>query len=150
MKAFEFTTSFKANIPTKLGLFSDIHWDSPDCDKETLMQHLNYCRLDGRYILINGDFFDAILLGDKKRATPSVIEHKDNQLNVKINEAYEFLKPYQKNILFIGAVDHTRQGNFSIALHILLRIISKICPSFNIGGKKFHLFIDFSYMTYII
>ena len=68
MKAFEFSTPFKANVPMKLGLFSDIHLDSPDCDKTTFKEHLDYCLKDNRYILINGDLFDAILLKDQKRA----------------------------------------------------------------------------------
>lgn len=106
MKAFEFTTPFRANLPVKLGLFSDIHWDSPDCDKDSLTEHFNYCLQDGRYILINGDFFDAILLGDKKRAVPHNIEHKDNQLNVKLEETAHFLTPYKDNILFMGRGNH--------------------------------------------
>lgn len=131
MKAFEFITPLKANMPVKLGLFSDIHWDSPDCDKETLTQHLNYCHLDGRYILINGDFFDAILLGDKKRATPSVIEHKDNQLNVKLEEAAHFLTPYKENILFMGRGNHES----SILKYNGLDLLQMLTTLLNAGEK---------------
>lgn len=106
MKAFCFDTPIKAGQPTKLGLFSDIHWDSPDCDRETLTQHFDYCLLDQRYILINGDFFDAILLKDMKRAVPHNTEHRDNQLNVKLEEAAHFLTPYKDQILFIGRGNH--------------------------------------------
>lgn len=106
MKAFEFTTLMKANVPTKLGLFSDIHWDSPDCDMPTLTQHFDYCLKDNRYILINGDFFDAILLKDIKRAVPHNTEHRDNQLNVKLEEAAHFLTPYKNNILFMARGNH--------------------------------------------
>lgn len=106
MKAFEFTTLIKANVPTKLGLFSDIHFDSPDCDKESLIQHFNYCLADGRYILINGDLFDAILLKDMKRAVPHNTDHRDNQLNVKLEEMAHFLTPYKNQILFIGRGNH--------------------------------------------
>ena len=41
MKAFEYTTPWHSYIPTKVGLFSDIHFDSPDCDKATLKQEIN-------------------------------------------------------------------------------------------------------------
>lgn len=94
MKAFSWVTPAKSGKIIKLALFSDIHFDSPDCDRETLKKHLDFCKKDGRYILINGDLFDAIILGDRKRAVAHLITNTDNQLNVKLNEIYEFLKPY--------------------------------------------------------
>lgn len=106
MKAFEFTTPLKAQTPLKLGLFSDIHFDSPDCDKESLKMHMDYCLQDKRYILINGDLFDAILLKDMKRAVPHNTEHRDNQLNVKLEEMAHFLTPYKDQILFMGRGNH--------------------------------------------
>lgn len=106
MRAYQFTTEAKAGKVIKLGLFSDVHFDSPDCDRETLKKHLDFCLKDGRYILINGDWFDAIILSDRKRSVPHLIENTDSQLNKKLEESYEFLKPYQKNILFMGRGNH--------------------------------------------
>lgn len=106
MKAFEFTTPLIANMPVKLALFSDMHKDSPDFDKNTFELHANYCLADNRYILTDGDLFDAILLKDQKRAVPHLIEHVDNQLNVKLEEMAHFLYPYKDNILFIGRGNH--------------------------------------------
>lgn len=106
MRAYQFVTDAKAGKVIKLGLFSDVHFDSPDCDRETLKKHLDFCLKDGRYILINGDWFDAIILSDRKRSVPHLIENTDNQLNKKLEESYEFLKPYQKNLLFMGRGNH--------------------------------------------
>lgn len=106
MRAYQFVTDAKAGKVIKLGLFSDVHFDSPDCDRETLKKHLDFCLKDGRYILINGDWFDAIILSDRKRSVPHLIENTDSQLNKKLEESYEFLKPYQKNILFMGRGNH--------------------------------------------
>lgn len=106
MRAYQFVTEAKAGKVIKLGLFSDVHFDSPDCDRETLKKHLDFCLKDGRYILINGDWFDAIILSDRKRSVPHLIENTDSQLNKKLEESYEFLKPYQKNILFMGRGNH--------------------------------------------
>ena len=61
MKAYEFVADAKAGKTIKLALFSDIHFDSPDCDRETLKKHLDFCLKDGRYILFGGDLFDAII-----------------------------------------------------------------------------------------
>lgn len=106
MKAFQFNTPLKAGSTLKLGLFSDIHFDSPDCDRETLKKHLDFCKKEGRYILIGGDLYDAILLRDGKRATNKVVEHTDNQLNTKVNALVDFLLPYRDQILFIGRGNH--------------------------------------------
>ena len=131
MKAFEFTTLIKANVPTKLGLFSDIHWDSPDCDRPTLTQHFDYCLKDNRYILINGDFFDAILLKDVKRAVPHNTDHRDNQLNVKLEEAAHFLTPYKENILFMGRGNHEE----SVIKHNGLDLMQMLTALLNAGEK---------------
>jgi predicted phosphodiesterase len=131
MKAFEFTTLIKANVPTKLGLFSDIHFDSPDCDKESLTQHFNYCLADGRYILINGDLFDAILLKDMKRAVPHNTDHRDNQLNVKLEEMAHFLTPYRDSILFIGRGNHEE----AVIKHNGLDLLQMLITLLNAGNK---------------
>jgi len=131
MKAFSWVAPAKAGQVIKLALFSDIHFDSPDCDRETLKKHLDYCLKDGRYILINGDFFDMIILGDRKRATPHHITNTDNQLNVKLNEAYEFLKPYQKNILFFGRGNHEE----SIMKYNGLDVLEMLTTMLNMGSE---------------
>ena len=65
MRAYEFVTDAKTGKVIKLALFSDTHIDNPDCDKVTLKKHLDFCLKDGRYILFDGDIFDAILLKDQ-------------------------------------------------------------------------------------
>ena len=131
MKAFSWVAPAKAGQVIKLALFSDVHFDSPDCDRETLKKHLDYCLKDGRYILINGDFFDMIILGDRKRATPHHITNTDNQLNVKLNEAYEFLKPYQNNILFFGRGNHEE----SIMKYNGLDVLEMLTTMLNMGSE---------------
>lgn len=131
MKAFEFTTTYDAGVPTKLGLFSDIHLDSPDCDKDTLKCHLDYCLRDGRYILIGGDLFDAILLKDQKRAVNHLLTQSDNQLNVKLEEAAHFLTPYKNNILFMGRGNHEE----SVLKYNGLDLLQLLVAMLN-GGSK--------------
>lgn len=131
MKAYSWVAPAKAGQVIKLALFSDIHFDSPDCDRETLKKHLDYCLKDGRYILINGDFFDMIILGDRKRATPHHITNTDNQLNVKLNEAYEFLKPYQNNILFFGRGNHEE----SVMKYNGLDVLEMLTTMLNMGSE---------------
>lgn len=131
MKAYEFTTDAKAGKTIKLALFSDVHYDSPDCDKETLKKHLDFCLKDGRYILFGGDLFDAILLKDQKRAVPHLIENTDCQLNKKLDDIYNFLKPYQKQILFMGRGNHEE----SILKYNGLDVLQMLATMLNMGQE---------------
>ena len=131
MKAFEFTAPLKANTTTKLGLFSDIHFDSPDCDKITLKKHFDYCLKDNRYILIGGDLFDSILLRDMKRAVNHLVTQKDNQLNVKLEETADFLNPYKDIILFIGRGNHEE----SVIKYNGLDLLQMLTTMLNVGNK---------------
>lgn len=131
MKAFEFTAPFKAGVPVKLGAFSDIHIDSPDCDKLSLQAHFDYCLKDGRYILIGGDLFDAILLKDQKRAVNHIVDPRDNQLNVKLEETAHFLDPYKDQILFIGRGNHEE----SVIKYNGLDLLQMLTTLLNAGNK---------------
>lgn len=140
MKAFSWVTPCKAGQTIKLALFSDIHFDSPDCDREKLKEDFDFCKKDGRYILIDGDFCDGILLGDRKRAVAHLITNTDNQLNVKLNEAYEFLKPYQKNILFMGRGNHEE----SIMKYNGLDVLEMLTTMLNMGSDHKILYGNYS------
>ena len=62
---------------------------------ETLKKHLDVCKKEGRFILMGGDEFDAIIHSDKKRFTPSRgKDNRDDQINQKLEMAIELLKPY--------------------------------------------------------
>lgn len=107
MKALSYNIPFVAGKTFKLALFSDLHLDSPDTDLETLKKHLDICKKEGRYILMGGDEFDAIIHSDKKRYTPSRgNDNRDDQINQKLEMAVELLKPYADHILFIGRGNH--------------------------------------------
>lgn len=106
MKALQYNVPLKVGTTLKLAVFSDIHFDSPYSDHQSLKKHLDFCLKENRFIIINGDLFDAILLKDQKRAANHLMEQSDNQLNTKINKVVEFLKPYKNIILFIGRGNH--------------------------------------------
>lgn len=131
MKCYEFVTDAKAGKVIKLALFSDIHYDSPDCDRVILKKHLDFCLKDNRYILFGGDLFDAILLKDQKRAVPHLLENTDAQLNKKLDDIYNFLKPYQHLILFMGRGNHEE----SILKYNGLDVLQMLATMLNMGQE---------------
>lgn len=106
MIAFQYDTTIKANTPLKLGLFSDTHIDNPNFDEATFNEHASYCIKDQRYILFGGDVLDVILRTDHKRAVNSLLEKRDDQVNAKLEKAYDILSPYRDYILFFGRGNH--------------------------------------------
>lgn len=131
MKAIEFTTRLQANIPLKVALFSDPHIDNPNFDEPTFVAHAHYCLNDQRYILCGGDIFDSIIRTDQKRAVNSLLEKGDNQLNIKLDKAYELLKPYQSQILFLGRGNHEE----SILKHNGIDLLEMLAKLLNAGQK---------------
>jgi predicted phosphodiesterase len=140
MKAFSWVAPAKAGQVIKLALFSDVHFDSPDCDRETLKKHLDVCKKDGRYILVNGDWFDAIILSDRKRAVAHLIENTDQQLNKKLQESYDFLKPYQNNIIFMGRGNHEE----SIIKYNGIDLLQMLTTMLNMGEDHKILYGNYS------
>lgn len=147
MRAYQFITDAKAGKVIKIGLFSDIHADSPNFDEVTFKEHANYCLNDNRYMLFDGDIFDGIIRTDKKRAVNSLLESGDNQLNIKLEKVYDLLKPYQKQILFFGRGNHEEsilKYNGIDILDILAKMLNS-CSNHNIVVGNYANFIRFGW-----
>ena len=143
MKAIQFDTTIHANVPLKAALFSDPHIDSPNFDQSTFEEHAHYCLEDQRYMLFGGDLFDGIIRTDTKRAVNSLLERGDNQLNIKLDKAYELLKPYQNQILFFGRGNHEE----SILKYNGVDMLEVLAKMLNSGQK--HQIIVGNYANFI-
>ncbi|MFQ6704282.1 MAG: metallophosphoesterase [Alphaproteobacteria bacterium] len=143
MKAIQFNTTIKANVPLKFALFSDIHGDSPEFDKVSFIEHASYCLKDQRYMLFGGDMFDAIIRTDHKRAVNSLLEKGDNQLNIKLDKLYELLKPYQKQILFFGRGNHEE----SVLKYNGIDLLEVLAKMLNVGRE--HKIVVGNYANFI-
>ena len=103
MQIINFEYLCEINKPLKLAGFSDLHGDSPQCDRKRFVKDLDTCVAEGRLIFLVGDLFDAIIHSDRKRFVPSTNEdNSDNQLNKKLDILFDILKPYANNILIIS------------------------------------------------
>ena len=93
--------------PFKIALFSDLHIDSLDCDREKLKSDLNWAYNNCDDILLNGDVFSCILPGDRKRFVRSQsMFDSDAQLNEIVKYVADYLTPYADKIRISGLGNH--------------------------------------------
>lgn len=86
---------------------SDIHIGTKGQDVKALERDFKRARELNARIFINGDLFDMILHQDRKRYTVSSDKYNsDNNINLAINEAFDFLSEYVDLIEFIGSGNH--------------------------------------------
>ena len=90
-------------------LLSDLHWDNPHCDRALLKKHLEEAKAKGAGIMVFGDLFCAMQgkydpRGNKASIRP---EHNvANYLDVLVDTAIEYFKPYAENICLITPGNH--------------------------------------------
>jgi len=88
-------------------LCSDIHFGNTGQDKQLLKREFDEAKKRGAKIFINGDWGDFIMSGDRKRYSPSGDAYgTDNNINMTINEAFDFFSEYVDNIVMIGTGNH--------------------------------------------
>jgi UDP-2,3-diacylglucosamine pyrophosphatase LpxH len=97
--------------PFVLCLMSDLHIGGLHVDYKLIEKELADAKKRGAKILINGDVFDAILPGDRKRYRannlhPRLYDAGDDMLGESIRWAYEILAPYKDDIIMIGDGNH--------------------------------------------
>lgn len=90
-------------------LLSDIHFDSAYCERKLLKDTLDEALEKDALILFNGDFFDLMQGRNDRRGSKSNIRKEylgDNYFDLVIQDAFEFLKPYAKNIIIMADGNH--------------------------------------------
>jgi len=117
-------------VESKTLLISDCHWDNPHCDRELLAKHMQEAVDGGHDILINGDLF-CLMQGkyDGRRSKSDIRpEHNGSRyLDLVIDTAVEWFKPYAKNIKVIGYGNHET----SILRHCETDVIERFVSALN-------------------
>lgn len=90
---------------------SDIHYDSPYCDRTSLKKHFDEVKDRGGQICIYGDLFDVMGCYKDPRTKAADIRSEYIQkgrsyLDLVVDDVYEFLKPYKQNIAIISYGNH--------------------------------------------
>ena len=125
-------------------LISDLHLDSIYCKKNLLKRHLNQAlELDAR-IFIFGDLFDAMQGKNDKRSNRAEMKNLNlatAYFNDIIDQNYEFLKPYQKNIALIGYGNHET----SIIRHNDIDVLDILCSKLGVVKGSYAGFVRFQF-----
>jgi hypothetical protein len=90
-------------------LMSDVHEDSPYCDKKLLIKHLDQAKDIGAGVCIFGDWFDAMGGKADKRSHKSGIrpEHQaDNYFDRLVDNAAVVLEPYADILVIMTLGNH--------------------------------------------
>lgn len=105
LATFDFDYSERRDFT--FGLFSDVHIDSPACDRELFKSDLDRLADRNGRAWFNGDLIDAIFPTDRKRYARSGDGlTTDGQVNETIELAVETLKPYANICDFFGMGNH--------------------------------------------
>jgi predicted phosphodiesterase len=104
-----FIDSKKRKHTTKIALLSDLHWDNPDCDRELLKKHLDYCLENDIKVLLNGDTFCLMQGKYDPRSSKGKVRPEHNTpryLDAVVETAAEWFEPYASIILVVGYGNH--------------------------------------------
>lgn len=123
-------TDIAAGWEQRYLLISDVHFDSPHCDRRLLTKHLNQAKQSGAGILVIGDWFDAMGGRNDKRATKSTARSDDsvpNYFDVLVDHAADYLAPYADNLVMLS------QGNHETAIlkHNETDLLARLCRELN-------------------
>lgn len=86
----------RASVP--VFVTSDIHFDSPHCDRALLRRHMEQAAARGAGVIINGDLFDAMQgQSDPRRSYAELrpeYQGRNDYFNAIVDDTAAFLRPY--------------------------------------------------------
>jgi hypothetical protein len=115
-------------------ILSDVHFDSVKCDRELLTKHLDQAKERCASIISTGDFFD-LMQGklDPRQAKDELREEYmgGDYLDLVIDDAAEFLRPYAPYFLMMGDGNHETSVRRRVETCPTSRLLQALC-----GGTK--------------
>lgn len=105
----QFDGKGKGHFTSKLMLLSDLHIDSPKCDRDRLISDLDEAKRNNTPVLLIGDTFDC--MGgkwDKRKSQKGIRpEHKtDYYFDAVVDTTIEFFEPYKDVLALITKGNH--------------------------------------------
>jgi len=127
----------------KFLLISDLHFDSPLCDRKLLKKHLEQAKEQGAGILMFGDIFDVMSANTDRRSTKGDVRPeyiKADHFGEIQRDFEQFITPYKDNVLFLSPGNH----ELSNINHQEINILSYTAKSIGCQYGKYLGFIRFN------
>jgi predicted phosphodiesterase len=113
----------------KILFLSDVHFDSPWCDRKLLKSHLEEAVKEDGIILCAGDLFD-VMQGPKDPRS----DYRELMAKYKtsayfddvLNDAFDFLRPYIKNFAVLGYGNHEYGVLHHNGTDLIQRLVEKM------------------------
>lgn len=107
-------------------LISDVHFDSPHCDRKLLTKHLEQAKAVSAGVMCIGDWFDAMGGKNDRRASKSTTRDEDtvdNYFDSLVYNSAKYLEPYTDNLVMLS------QGNHETAIlkHNETDLLERLC-----------------------
>jgi predicted phosphodiesterase len=102
-------TGIQAGWEQRYLLISDIHFDSPYCDRRLLTKHLDQAKANKAGVISIGDWCDAMQGRNDKRASKGQIrteDKADNYFDCLVDNSVDYLDPYADNLVMMGNGNH--------------------------------------------
>lgn len=125
-------------------LISDVHFDSPHCDRKLLTKHLEQAKANDAKVLCFGDWFDAMGGKNDKRATKATIRadnHVGNYFDSLVDCSADYLEAYLAILLAMGRGNHDE----AITKHNETDILQRLCARCGIHHMGYSGFIRFMF-----
>jgi len=124
---------------------SDVHFDSPHCDRRLLKALLDDALETGSPISIYGDWFDAMQSRNDPRRSLSELRKEYAgavaYADALIDDSIEFLRPYASNIMHISTGNHDQKMVKFLETDILARVCRELSvPHLGYAGFERYMF----------
>lgn len=135
----------KQTEPREYLLCSDVHFDSPHCDRDMFKRHLDQAKERNAKVLIFGDFFDLMeTRNDNRRSNTILSQHIGTDYTQKVvNEAIDFLMPYKDNLMLFSDGNHET----AVKKHLGVDVLTWLVGALNKEGATI---AKMPYMGYVI
>lgn len=107
-------------------LISDVHYDSPYCDRKLLTKHLNQAKDSGAGIICFGDWFDVMQGKSDKRGGKGDTRPEymgDNYFDLVVEASADYLSGYRDNIVMLCNGNHET----AILRHQETDLLARLC-----------------------
>lgn len=110
-------------------LISDVHFDSPHCDRKLLTKHLEQAKGHGAGVLCIGDLFDVMQGKNDRRGSKGQVRPEyqvDNHFDVIVDDMADYFAAYEEWIVMFADGNHETAIRRNLETDLLERLCKQL------------------------